>query len=87
MWQTKNASAVPKNLRVGVNFQPCSEGGWLFPLWASVVREFYNEKLKYIKVNAFSEKNNPIHEIDDILFEFFLLIQCPTCFFLLDQVP
>ena len=30
MWQTKYASAVPKNL--GVNFRPCSEG------WASVVR-------------------------------------------------
>ena len=26
MWQTKYASAVPKNLGVGVNFQPCSLG-------------------------------------------------------------
>ena len=26
MWQTKYASAVPKNLGVGVNFQLCSEG-------------------------------------------------------------
>ena len=26
MWQTKYAAAVPKNLGVGVNFRPCSEG-------------------------------------------------------------
>ena len=26
MWQTKYASAVPKNLGVGLNFQSCSEG-------------------------------------------------------------
>ena len=25
MWQTKYASAVPKNLGVGVNFRPCSD--------------------------------------------------------------
>ena len=29
MWQTKYASAVPKNLGVGVNFWPCSEGYFL----------------------------------------------------------
>ena len=29
MWQTKYASAVPKNLGVGVNFRPCSEGYFL----------------------------------------------------------
>ena len=34
MWQTKYASAVPKNLGVGVNFLPGSEG---YFLWASVV--------------------------------------------------
>ena len=27
MWQTKYASAVPKNLGVGVNFRLYSEGG------------------------------------------------------------
>ena len=26
MWQTKNALAIRKNLRVGVNFWPCGEG-------------------------------------------------------------
>ena len=41
MWQTKYAAAIPKNLGpknlgVGVNFRPCSEG--FFPFWASVVR-------------------------------------------------
>ena len=29
MWQTKYAAAVPKNLGVGVNFRPCSEGYFL----------------------------------------------------------
>ena len=26
MWQTKYALAVPKNLGLGLNFRPCSEG-------------------------------------------------------------
>jgi hypothetical protein len=26
MWKTKYASAVPKNLRLGLNFRPCSAG-------------------------------------------------------------
>ena len=29
MWQTKYAFALPKNLGVGVNFRPCSEGYFL----------------------------------------------------------
>ena len=29
MWQTKNALAVPKNLGLGLNFWPCSEGYFL----------------------------------------------------------
>ena len=29
MWQTNYASAVPKNLGVGVDFRPCSEGNFL----------------------------------------------------------
>ena len=29
MWQTKYASAVPKNLGVGVDFGPRSEGNFL----------------------------------------------------------
>ena len=28
-WQSKYASVVPKNLGVGVNFRPCSEGYFL----------------------------------------------------------
>ena len=31
MWQTKYASAVPKNLGLGLNFRPCSEGYFLVP--------------------------------------------------------
>ena len=34
--QTKYALAVPKNLRVGVDFRPCIQGN--IPRWASVVR-------------------------------------------------
>ena len=26
MWQTKYASPIPKNLGLGLNFRPCSEG-------------------------------------------------------------
>ena len=29
MWQTKYTSAIPKNLGVGVDFRPCSEGDFL----------------------------------------------------------
>ena len=29
MWQTKYASAVPKNLGLGLNFRPCSKGYFL----------------------------------------------------------
>ena len=37
MWQTKYALAVPKNLGVGVDFRPCSEGDFLTR--KSVVRD------------------------------------------------
>ena len=30
MWQTKYASAVPKNLGLELNFRPCSEGYFLY---------------------------------------------------------
>ena len=29
MWQTKYASAIPKNLGFGFDFGPCSEGDFL----------------------------------------------------------
>ena len=29
MWQTKYAAAIPKNLGLGLNFRPCSEGHFL----------------------------------------------------------
>ena len=29
MWQTKYASAVPKNFGLGLNFRPCSEGNFV----------------------------------------------------------
>ena len=36
MWQTKYASAVPKNLGLGFDFWPCSEGDFLTGLPQSV---------------------------------------------------
>ena len=38
MWQTKYASAVPKNLGLGLNFRPCSEGHFLSGCPLSVVK-------------------------------------------------
>ena len=40
------ASAIPKNLGVGVNFRPCR----LFPLWASVVHAFSSADIFHQKV-------------------------------------
>ena len=38
MWQTKYALAAPKNLGVGVNFWPCSEGYFLSGrLWSKMM--------------------------------------------------
>ena len=54
MWQTKYASAVPKNLGVGVNFRPR-----LFPLWASVVRD-ENHKLElYSTISDYLDNTGP----------------------------
>ena len=39
MWQTKYAAAIPKNLGVGVNFRPCSEGYFLSGRPQSVTRD------------------------------------------------
>ena len=38
MWQTKYASAIPKNLGVGVDFRPCSEGDFLTGRPQSVIK-------------------------------------------------
>ena len=47
MWQTKYASAVPKNLGLGLNFRPCSEGYFLSGCPLSVVTIiFWTKKLK-----------------------------------------
>ena len=43
MWQTKYALAVPKNLGVGVNFRPCSEGYFLSGRPQSVNRAIVQE--------------------------------------------
>ena len=41
MWQTKYASAVPKNLGVGVDFRPCSEDDFLRSPWLRSLNERY----------------------------------------------
>ena len=47
MWQTKYASAIPKNLGLGLNFRPCSEGYLLSGSPLSLIDQ--NKKLE-IKV-------------------------------------
>ena len=42
MWQTKYALAVPKNLGVGVDFWPCSEGDFLTGRLQSVLRTIHS---------------------------------------------
>ena len=49
MWQTKYAAAVPKNLGLGLNLRPCSEG-YIFALWPSVVRVVKYELKEYLHV-------------------------------------
>ena len=46
MWQTKYASAVPKNLGLGLNFRPCSEDQFLSGQSQSVSTP--NTRQKYI---------------------------------------
>ena len=41
MWQTKYASAVPINLGLGLDFQPCSEGDFLTGRPQSVIVNMY----------------------------------------------
>ena len=48
MWQTKYASAVPKNLGLGVDFWPCSEGELLTVRPQSVVKGIKITRLAYI---------------------------------------
>ena len=47
MWQTKYASAVPKNLGVGVDFRPCSEGDFL-----TAVRKLLGVRSPWLQVNS-----------------------------------
>ena len=53
MWQTKYPLAVPKNLGVGVNFRPCSEGYFLCGRPQSV----HESKFQKLKRNIFPMKS------------------------------
>ena len=54
MWQTKYASAVPKNLGLGLNFRPCSEGNFLSgrPCLSHLDAQFWSELLKNFAENS-----------------------------------
>ena len=61
MWQTKYAAAIPKNLGVGVNFWPCSEGYFLSGPPQSVGNKFW--KFLYLCDVQFSNIANILGEI------------------------
>ena len=44
MWQTKYAAHIPKNLGLGLNFRPCSEGYFLSGRPQSVLTTDFSEK-------------------------------------------
>ena len=55
MWQTKYALAVPKNLGVGVDFRPCSEGDFLTGHPLSVMHyHVFDLTLVYLPYQLFS---------------------------------
>jgi len=61
MWQTKYACAVPKNLGVGVDFLPCSEGDFLtahygIPGCGVFKGGIQNKKGFWLKINCIQMK-------------------------------
>ena len=70
MWPTKYASAVPKNLGVGVNFRPISEGYFLFGRPQSVVTR-HSERFFHASSLLFETMSNnragPIKNVKDSL--------------------
>ena len=69
MWQTKYALAVPKNLGVGMNFRPCSEGYFLsgrlqsvvHAAWAGLPNNLHKHNAKranYTTSQSFTEQMN-----------------------------
>ena len=70
MWQTKYASAIPKNLGVGVDFRPCSEGDFVTGrpysvakmqerVWKREISCLYFEMAKTLQNSLYNEKTNP----------------------------
>ena len=60
MWQTKYAAAIPKNLGVGVNFRPCSEGYYLSGRPQSVILTIHKDKIfckSSLKTKKWSSKS------------------------------
>ena len=56
MWQTKYASAVPKNLRLGIDFRPCIECDFLTGRPQSVHCIVENGQKKFDIKFGFAEK-------------------------------
>ena len=76
MWQKKYALAVPKNLEVGVDFWPCSEGDFLTGCPYSVVykKNYFVDRLtqlsKYFansKIPKSGSKMTNVHQCIPIL--------------------
>jgi hypothetical protein len=63
MWQTKYASAAPKNLGWGLNFRPCSEGDFLTgsPQSVFVNEIIFENELQFVSVKPITTKNVPLN--------------------------
>ena len=55
MWQTKYASAVPKNLGVGVDFRPCSEDHFLTGTPVRALEQLISCLVKKVKSEIFKQ--------------------------------
>ena len=75
MWQTKCASVVPKNLGLGVDFRPCSEGDILTGCPQSVLESIQMQHRSLVnsfssmekrKIASFSSSFNLIHLVQGL---------------------
>ena len=79
MWQTKYAATIPKNLGVGVNFRPCSEGYFLSGRPQSVALPHLLHKYLVYVINS----NLVITSQNFHLLHFFSAILCKEINFLI----
>ena len=71
MWQTKYASAIPKDLGVGVDFRPCSEGDFLSGRPQSVhtfiTISFFGQVLGFFAVFLIFYQNNVLDNTSKLI--------------------